>query len=354
MFNNADFEDLSDYALALLGPVLNAYFASLIERCRQGGVPFVGFVSREGVFLHEAFQAFCRARGLVQPSGNMVASRALLFKLLIDDGALDLVTRQEFSGPFRRLLADRFSIIGEIEADDLKHWGDMHFDLPRDADRLIASWRLLGDALAPRLAEKKDAYRAYLDRVGFVPGSIVADVGYAGSLQSLLGWILERPIDGYYLMTTTDQKRFHEAYTGSLSGFFDKVGRFGEGVAMLDHSLLFEVIMSSDTGQAEDIDDCDGMLPWRFRYGPQGKSQYGHAIIAFAQAAVIDYLVANAAVPSASLTAPDHVGLLFDYFRRMASLPAMAPRLLVQVGDVDDRISGLGFINPWQYLSAFQ
>lgn len=354
MFSSSDFEDLRDYPVALLGPLLNGYFAALYGRLESAPAASVAFVSREGVFLNEAFQAFCDARGLVCRSAAVPASRAFLAKLLLDDGSLDHVLTKTFEGTFARLLADRLAISDWTSEPDMVKWSKMRFVLPRDADQIRSLWPYVKDRLNLSIAEKKQAYRAHLTALGVDERSIVADVGYSGSIQALLSWIMEAPLSGFYIATTKSQKIYNPYFSASLDALFPSLGNLGDGVPMLDNSLLLEVVMSADHGQVDDIlpsASCDG---WRFHHGPKGRSQYAHDVIKIMQDAVISHLRDTSDAKIEQFVGKNHRDWLHQYVDRMMTMPSMAPRLLIEVGDVDDRASGLGFINPWRYLQSFQ
>lgn len=353
MIKPADFDDLQSYSVALLGPLLNTYFAALYQRVEATEAPFVAFVSREGVFLHAAFEAFCSERGLSVACAPIPASRAFLSKLLLDDGVLQQAAKSKFSGSLGKFLEDRFAL-SDWGADPVtESWCRSFIELPGDRDMVVQLWDRIKTQVAPNIASKKAAYRQHLTSLGFTEGSIVADVGYSGSLQALLAWIMEMPVHSFYVATTVDQKTYGRGSPGRFEGLFDRIGTIGDGPALLDNSLLLEVIMSADHGQVDDYTETPGGGDWIFRHGPNGQSQYGHGILTIMQQAVIQDIRSSAHVSLEDLVSTDRTDWLFQYVNRMMSFPTMAPRLLMEVGDADDRTSGLGFINPWRYLPRF-
>ena len=133
-------------------------------------------------------------------------------------------------------------------------WLSTEINLPDEAAQLEAIWLRVRDVIAPDLSQKRSAFKAYLERLGLDRHTLLGDVGYSGSLQALLSWISELPLDGHYIISTSEQKTMRPEYTGKLSALFPKVGRLSGGNPLLDHSLVLEIMMSANHGQIDDIE----------------------------------------------------------------------------------------------------
>ena len=108
--DNDEFQRLEDYAILTLGPLLNSYFADLVQRCQNEGRSSIGFVSREGIFLQKAFDRFCSVRSIPIKSIYIPASRSFLTKLLLDIDGTRLLGDLRYSGTVSKLFNDKLSI----------------------------------------------------------------------------------------------------------------------------------------------------------------------------------------------------------------------------------------------------
>ena len=350
-----DFEAFRDYGISLLGPMLNAYFAGLMQQCRARNTQVVAFVSREGVFLHRAFQAYCRGRGLTQKSVHVPASRSLLLKFLIPEGAGRFVIGGEYQGGAGHYLSSKLALPDLAGSRDstAAPWWDLQVRLPQDNKHLLKILNHLFPLLEPRNEEKKNAFVSYLGSLGVDENCIFADVGYSGSIQNLINWLLKKNIDGYYIVSAAE-KIYNPHYMGTVDALFPSDDKFGAGNPLLDSSLVFEAIMSADHGQVDDFDNGGGGLDWKFTYGPRGRAQHMHTLLDGVQGAIADYLENAGNVPENRLTSAEFISWIRNYSIRMLEHPASAPALLKEIGEVDDRISGLGMLNPWNYLPTFR
>ena len=348
-------QDMADYGVMLLGPLMNCFCAVLLNHARGGERPSIGFISREGVFMQRAFQAFCEVRDENLPSFVIPASRAFLSRLLLQDGILEMVSQSDYEGTFADFLSDRFALDDPALSGDreLAPWLQTHLSLPREGARLQALWSRVAPHVTRDLASKSEAYREHLFGLGLTDRTLISDLGYSGSLQSLLGWLQRTPLDGFYVAAASRQKIYVKEFTGGMAAMFPDLGTMQSGSPLLRNSLLFEVMMSADHGQVDDFSDAGADGVHRFRYGPDGKTQQAHMLIRVMQDAAIDFIRSAAHVPMASLSAQEHIHWMKRYTQNLASMPRDAPRVLRAIGDVDDRTSGLGFVNPWTYLPRF-
>jgi FMN phosphatase YigB (HAD superfamily)/tetratricopeptide (TPR) repeat protein len=349
--DDSDFQKLEDYAILSLGPLLNTYFSQLVRRCEKEGRTHIGFISREGVFLQKAFELFCGARNIKIRSVHIPASRVFLTKLLLDKTGTEVLEKMSFQGPISRLISDKLAIdeTAWVDCPDAVAWLNTEIDLPKDTDQLRAIWSKVSDLVAPRISEKRRAYKKYLEKLGVGRATLLADVGYSGSLQSLLSWIMEIPLDGHYIISTSEQKKLRPEYTGSLHALFPNAGLFNRGNPLLDHSLILEIMMSANHGQLDDAHPTsDDEIA--FIYGPKGRAQFVFPIFQTLQTAVIEYLSETSNVDLQLLTDEEHTVWLRKFIKRLLGLPRMAPRVLVRHSDADDRINGLGFVNPWDCI----
>lgn len=351
--SNGEFQSLRNYFSYALGPVLNLYFASLIEKCRDEGIERVFFISREGEMLSSAFNAFCIARNISVGSTCLFASRAMLMKINIEELFNGNVPEIKFNGTAKGFFSEKLSLnITDLDEFAIgKSLLNSKLVLPNDSIR----FRKIVDKYVSNnkvsIENRRSAYLNYLDKCSFFKGEvIIADVGYSGTLQKHLSCIIGEPTNGYYIIGTDDLFLDKSNLGSKYGALYPFQGLFGQGNPLLDSTMIFEVLMSASYGQCEDVDIINGEVS--FSFGVKGKSQYAFPIIEFGQRAVYEFLVRHSSVPFEYILGDENRKYTTEILMSVLRFRHLAPCLLQSIAEVDDRISGMGFVQPWRFLPA--
>lgn len=248
--------DAKSAGYVVLGPLLLDYLAWLHATARSSGVECVLFLSREGHLLKQAYDLLARRL----PESERLASRYLLVSRRATGvptlrGAEDLTALLvgSFTGTLRGLLRARLGEPAMAAASSLGPLLDAEVFLP-DMLAQVTEW--LTPALPAVLAvaaEERAAYLDYWQREVGDADAMVADIGYAGSIQKHLTRLLGRPLGGAYF-ALRDGARQLEGLGWAHARHHD--GRAGEDEdsPILRHDLLLEALLSAPSGQF-----------WRFR-----------------------------------------------------------------------------------------
>jgi hypothetical protein len=358
MLTDDGLQDLENYFVFSLSPLLNAYFAALTIEASSlaeetGEQPTVFFISREGQFLCRAFAVFCEARGLSLRSRPLIASRTLLMKMVFSDAIGELATGLSHYGSVSGFFSDRLSItpdqLGRIGVPPNIAAGQL--SLPDDSDWLEHILANHAPGLQGFLKDRRDAYTAYLTESGYFEGpGLIADVGYSGTIQKLLHRLTGRTCAGFYCIGSDALTATQSRFDGRRGALFERQGRFGDGNPFLDSTLIFEVLMSADYGQVDDITPTAAAPGYRFEFGAKSRSQHLFPLLALGQEAVCRELDACGDIALEDLLSNEFKENVRVLLLTLLTNRQLAPVLIQQIAQVDDRMGGEGFINPWTLL----
>lgn len=358
MLTDDSLQDLENYFRFSLTPLLNAYFAGLSAQAARlteevGEETTIFFISREGQFLSRAFAAFCGARGLPHRFRPLIVSRTLMMKLVFAEGAADLAETITYSGSFAGFFAERLSI-NENQLNTIgipRTLARGQLTLPQDAAWLGHILATRAPGLSTFLEPRCGAYRRYLKGAGYADGCrLVADVGYSGTIQRLLGRFTGLTSSGYYCIGSDALTADQPASGDRRDALFPRQGRFNQGNPLLDSTLIFEVLMSADYGQVDDIAPIGWDPGYRFEFGPKSRTQHLFPLLALGQDAVCRELERSADIDMADLLSPVYREQVRSLLLTLLGHRQLAPAVIQEISQLDDRMGGEGFINPWTAL----
>jgi hypothetical protein len=167
----------------------------------------------------------------------------------LDD--LATVFRKPYTGPLFGLLDSRLGrdaadvatqILGKARLEEEVY-------LPEMADRLIDRLRPAASALMDIAQRERTAYLPYWhSQVAAGDRPIVADLGYAGSIQARLSDITGMPLGGAYFMVTREIDDNLDAASWAAARYHD--GRHDDQTPpALQYHLLLESILTAPAGQ---------------------------------------------------------------------------------------------------------
>lgn len=248
----------------VLGPLLLDYSSWLGRMALEEGIDQLLFLSREGYALERAFrrlQAACPALDAIKTSYLRVSRRAVNTPTLHAIEDLASIFKAPFTGALETLLQARLGT--NVAAAASRQLGNTVLQgqvfLPEMSEKLIDLLRPAAEAILDIAAAERETYLAqWAGQVG--QGSvIVADIGYAGTIQTQLSLLIGRTLGGAYFAVkpTVVQTDIHQGW--ARARFHD--GR-NEGTCespVMQHHLVLEAILTAPDGQFS-----------HFEQGPEG------------------------------------------------------------------------------------
>lgn len=313
------------------------------------------FLAREGYWLERAFKRFCKGSSIKAQSEYLLASRAFLFKLLLDDErSFAYSLKSGFKGTFSELLQSRFILnrneITRVFAPSLLA---KIIDLKTDKQNVIDELNAHKAELSLLLAPTKKAYLAYLEQLGVTKQQTVhiVDLGYSGTIQSLLGILLNKNTHGHYLIASNPGVHTIEGCKATMKGYLKEGVKIGDGYLPLDRSMFLEALLTAPNGQFRDIrfntlnKDPENLKQFDFYYGRKVASQKYFYLVEQVMAGALNY-VEHAAKHNITFTKSELEMLLNSYL----SKPHMIPQSLTKIFDIDDDVTGNGTVNALQFF----
>lgn len=249
------------YGAAILAPVFAGFARWVLSQA--AGVPVYG-VMREGRFLGRVLAATAADLGLgVQVRELWLSRRAVLRAAVYEDGmrflpdAISLApghTPEECVASLGLTIADIKSVVPDFD-----------FGQPDSLSRLanaIAANLKLKDKVVIRSAQlRRNLLAALKTKVDFKKPFILMDLGYAATIQSVLGRILKRegivvPITGLYL--AANKKAIHNTRDGAdIRAYLNQGGYGGLTGALLSRTPdVLEHACMCPEGSLADYDEA--------------------------------------------------------------------------------------------------
>lgn len=343
----------ANFGTLFLGPLLSLFSQKLVQNQPQNTSLY--FLAREGYWLERAFNQYCVSGSIQQQSYYLLASRAFLFKLLLSDERSYVYSlKGEFTGTFYNLMRTRFLLSNtEIKSIFSREIIERYTDLAADKKSVVS---ILGDhkkAINKVIEPSKRAYLAYLEAMGVNKQSTLhlVDLGYSGTIQSLLGILLNKNTYGHYLIASNPGVHSIEGFTATMKGYLKEGVKIGEGYLPLDRSMFLESLLTAPNGQFRDIHfntfnkGADSLKQFDFYYGRKVASQKYFYILEQVMAGALDY-VEHAAKHNITFTKSELEMLLNSYL----SKPHMIPHSIEHIFDIDDDVTGNGTVNALQFF----
>ncbi len=269
------YQSLQSLGSVFLAPILHFFCQQLDQATAPSQRLF--FLAREGYWLEKAYQTYQAAGDLTCPdvlppavltadalshsapktTEYLLVSRAFLFKIgLLEPETYQYSLNFNFSGTLYQLMRTRFMISDvSINKAFSRKEQNKHIALPQDIDKVT---KLLNHSLAPLspiINQTKMAYQAYLTQRGyFEPAQThLVDIGYSGTIQTLLTLIFKQPTQGHYLIASQPGKNQIGSHTVSMTGYLKEGVKLGDGYLPLDRSMFLESLLTAPNGQFQDI-----------------------------------------------------------------------------------------------------
>lgn len=245
----------------VVGPLLTHFVTWLRERAQRDGIERLYFLSREGKLLKTAFDLWDeREPGTASSRYLVLSRRAVSVPRLSDfEEVLTLARPNYFSGTLENLLEARFGVVldkadlQDLDARGLWKSGQLLDIGNNDVSHIEPVLRHLLPRILTQAAAESPALLRYLEDSQLTAEGAVAvvDVGYSGTIQRHLNAWLEKPINGYYMVTD----ELVDAFVGDAGVFADgcfsdRVSRATRGnCTLFDQNFMLEQLLSADDAQ---------------------------------------------------------------------------------------------------------
>lgn len=340
-------QELQRFGYRFLGPVVTAFFDSMFQaKNKEGSDRGLFFLAREGYFLKQLYVQYCAQKGCgdVNLGEYLLCSRAFLFKLALTDEALIPLTLQHhYKGTLGDFICRRYGFNGtDINRiiKDLPHLSKAlksEVKLPSQAAQVGRRVIEVASLFQDELDHKKELYLCYLDTIGFnVDELSVVDIGFSGTIQTLLSALTGRKIAGHYMVTT---EKAINTESCTFYGHFSSNQAFGGGYALLDRSLYLESMLTAPHGQVIDIFQVNSDI--QFAYAGKTQAQHNFEILEQVAQGAEQYM-ADVLPERLQLTAQE----VPNYYASLIKDPSLFPDAVRSILEVDDHISGFGILNP--------
>jgi hypothetical protein len=254
-------------------------------------------LSREGWLIYRTLLALSD-RGVVRlptPPIYLQVSRAALFRAyLCHRDVFEKSLGYKFNGSVETLLLERYALTSK---DMLSCFSELYLkneiSLPDDKDEFFLAVKEKYDELTTLTSNTFAAYSRYLSELGLTNTDkkiLFLDLGYSGTIQTMLTRALSRDTYGKYFVTTAGPEVPVGEHTAYIHGAFKDNVKWGKNYSLLDRSLFFESFMTAPHGQVIDA-YCTDSGKIHFFYGRKIASQRYWSLMHQMQQGAIDYVV---------------------------------------------------------------
>ena len=308
------------------------------------------FLAREGYWFSRAYMEYCRVNGHVDNSQYMLVSRAFLFKIgLTEPKSFPLSLNFKFEGSLYELMRSRFMLsdisLKQIFTDKQQQ---QVIKLPEDLNKVSTLLMQKQAKLKPVIEPSSIAYQQYLTTIGFFKVDTVnlVDLGYSGTIQTLLTILFKKNTKGHYLIASKPGKHNIESQKMSMAGYLKEGVKMGGGYTPLDRSMFLESLLTAPVGQFQDIRLSP--LPnntFDIYYGRKVTSQHQfHLLEQVCQGAIKQM---NQYVEDGVSFSADEVETLYTTF---VTKKGMLPKHCWPLFTIDDDIASEGTVNGLDFF----
>jgi len=267
-------DDAETFGYAVLGPLLLDFTTWLGRLSLERGSQKILFLSREGYLFQRAFQQVQASVPELQSIDGtyfLASRRATNTPALRAFDDLALILASPYTGSLHNLLEARLGariatavslLLGEAASAE-------EVFLPEQLAKTLNLLRPAATAILDIAADERKTYLQYWEMKVGESNPIVADIGYAGTIQTQLSRLTGKSLGGAYFAVKSGIDQVH-AFDGWASGrYFDERGNDGTPSPVMRHHLLLEAILTSPEGQFSHFEPCaEGLRPIHFPNGP--------------------------------------------------------------------------------------
>ena len=215
------------------------------------------FLAREGYWFSRSYSEYCRVTENAENSEYMLVSRAFLFKIgLLEPKTFPYSLNFKFKGNLYELMRSRF-MLSDVSLNTIFIDKELNkkISLPNDLQLVSALLSTKHTQLKPVIEPSSKAYHQYLTSIGFfdVETVNVVDLGYSGTIQTLLTILFKKNTKGHYLIASNPGESFIGKQKIEMVGYLKENVKMGGGYIPLDRSMFLESLLTAPVGQFQDI-----------------------------------------------------------------------------------------------------
>ena len=353
------YHELKQLGYMAFGPILAPFIMRVSQRAAETGRDQV-FLSREGYFLRRITQDYYlgRYRDRVPPRFlELKVSRGLMCRLCLPRAdLLPLAIKHSYTGTIGSFLKNRFNIIGD-KFESVRSVMDVPITLPKDRSIVIeVITHLLDDKrLSAELNETKQVYDEYLRNLIGNDEFDCVDLGYTGSIQTVLSAIYGYNTHGLYMLL--NKEAFLHASRDlpiTAEGIYSESAYFGSGSVLIDASLILEGLLTAPHGPVIDVQRDTRTQLTRFVYGHETRSQESFQTLVAITDGVIEFLndATKRGLSDKDITEmidlEKHYELQLKFNRNKAMLH------FIDIIEIEDSISVFERLSPFSFLPVLQ
>lgn len=249
---------LDEIGYTVFGPAIFGFLTWIINHPATSQIKRLGFLAREGHFLHENYLLIQDLLGheaqRLPPASYFHISRRLALgatqhdtinlKLLLDHAV--------FTGTISDFLLARLGYTIDPHSSFAESWVSTVDDREFIADVLT----ILEPDIRRSSQDLRTRLMAYVTAEQFdAPGLGLVDIGYSGTIQYALQRLLPHKLTGFYMATSQAATRV-ALEGGDIFGYFNSAGSHKES-AVGNFSMIFEAFLTAPHGQVTDFSISD-------------------------------------------------------------------------------------------------
>ncbi|MBN8712971.1 MAG: polysaccharide biosynthesis protein [Xanthomonadales bacterium] len=239
----------------VLGPLLLDYATWMARLAGEREVRRILFLSREGHLLLQVFQRLQHAvpRLAAIDAGYFLASRRAVHTAAlrsIED--LHAVFAAPYTGPLDALIRARLGapMATALATQMARATLDQEVFLPEMQTQLIELLRPFAATITKVARTERETYLEYCSNMGVDEATMVADIGYAASIQHGLMRLTGQPLGGAYLALKAAADQVTAQHGWACARFHDaRTAGTGEAGPVMRHHLLLEAMLTAPQGQ---------------------------------------------------------------------------------------------------------
>jgi FMN phosphatase YigB (HAD superfamily) len=247
-------EEPETLGYTVMGPLVLDYTTWLAQVALDSGASRILFLSREGYLLQRAFQRLQKASPdltSIHTSYLLASRRGVNTPALRTIEDLAGVFSAPYTGSLENLLDARLGT--RIAAAATKLLGKpliaTEVFLPQMSTRVIDWLRPAAAAILGIAAEERDLYMQYWKNQASETCTIVADIGYAGTIQTQLAKITGDTLGGAYFAAKQAMDQVQINHGWARARFFDERHGGSFESPVMKYHLMLEAILTSPDGQ---------------------------------------------------------------------------------------------------------
>lgn len=338
----------SSFGTSFIGPTLSFFAANLVSYTSEETTLF--FLAREGYWLDKAYKSYIDGRGGKRESHYLLASRAFMFKVLLNDSrSYSYSLKSDFTGSFFDFMRTRFLLsnteIQTIFSDDITQ---SPVSLPKDKEKIVGILINHKSGIDAAINPTKEAYLAYLDSLGVTSQSTLhlVDLGYSGTIQSLLTILLNKNTFGHYLIASKSGEHTVANNTAVMKGYLKEDVKIGDGYLPLDRSMFLESLLTAPFGQFRGIKfNTFDQTKFDFYYGRKVTSQRYFYELEQMMYGALKYCF-HTGKHQIKFTNDELEMLLNNYLSKRNMIPSITKHIF----DIDDDVTGNGTVNALEFF----